>query len=664
MLQHSDLALFTELVHRAQRVGATHSEIAPESVLRAPRESSEVLHRSECGMLLQSLEVAWVAGDISDQPHRVLRAIDESVAIEDFTYLPLTHSEEWQKAINWAIPRIEAASVEDMLQKGQARQVHVGNACRNLRNLGYEVSIGALGPHIDSNTRSKIAESVDSRIVALGGAEVLKGLFGLLAASGKTHDGMWLFGNRTGNDQQLLPELPVGWLIPLALKHIARKPTTKDSNADWEALVDLSTSFASSVDCQRFNQWDGFFIDAPFFFPAIEESLKWKRLFTMPQVPPMVLPMLRKAFSRIAWPEDTDHLRRDITWLFKELERLTAGMADYTVTLISSRQARSEFPLLWRYAHAAPDVVNNSYLEPFDHRRAHQSNHEPILFFEGGDDQVLMLPPALTTAAGCEAVFRTIWDRALPAQASDIVGNVLEQAVADACSQHAAQVEQNICYTAGGERLEIDVATRECKDIVLFEVKAKSLTSKSQSGDVFSFVEDFQESFLRLIEQLARNDLNFKRGVTPLTQEDEDTSTLQVIKVAVSPLSYGPASDHVRSSALIHAIGQARFDVVNGSEKQKNVMNSFNKKVEQIFRIIDCVAPRTKGQIDRHRYMMQVLWFDLGQLLYALHRGSSVVNGVSALKHLTLGTQDFWTEAALGERQGLLRDKWHPPRTT
>ena len=57
-------------------------------------------------------------------------------------------------------------------------------------------------------------------------------------------------------------------------------------------------------------------------------------------------------------------------------------------------------------------------------------------------------------------------------------------------------------------------------------------------------------------------------------------------------------------------------------------------------------------------YLIDLFWLDLGQLLYALYRGRSIVEGLSALKHLTFGTQDFWTEAAFADRQGLAKRHW------
>ena len=37
------------------------------------------------------------------------------------------------------------------------------------------------------------------------------------------------------------------------------------------------------------------------------------------------------------------------------------------------------------------------------------------------------------------------------------------------------------------------------------------------------------------------------------------------------------------------------------------------------------------------------------------------MDAVSGLRHITFSTRDFWTEAAIADRQTLTKDKWYPP---
>ena len=110
----------------------------------------------------------------------------------------------------------------------------------------------------------------------------------------------------------------------------------------------------------------------------------------------------------------------------------------------------------------------------------------------------------------------------------------------------------------------------------------------------------------------------------------------------------------------MHAIADARLDSVDGDPHRVRILETFNKSVERSIGTIDRIAPRQDGKVDMVGYLMRVSWLDLGQLLYALHRGRSLTGSLSALRHLTFGTRDFWTEAALADRQGLTESNWHP----
>ena len=661
MLKHSDLQCFVELVRRAEGASGPIPQGPPETLLRGGALSENLLYRSELSRLRCSLKIASVAGDVPDSAHRILHTIVQNLVGDGQSYLPLTHSKEWVDAIRWAVSDPALLNSNYLPHAGQDRNFVVGSACRALRNSGYAVDIGASGPRIDADTRMRIARQIHSLVGQMGGTYVAAQLCRIVRESGRVHAGMWLLGNvpaRIG--QKLMPAVPLGWLFSIVLRHIHVKPSVSEPDKVWDCALKLATDFAASTDCQRYNQFDGSSLEAPDFLPSLAESLTWRELFTLPQVPPLVLPILRDAFSQIAWPKGTCALRGTIDGLFGELDRLLKHSNEYSLTEMQRDTACSDFPLLWRHARARQGCVNAKYLDPFGARPRDQDR---FVFFEAREDQAVVLPTSLTAAAGCEAIFRQIWGKEGRAGAGDIVGSTIEKAIAIACRAHTAQVWENERYRAEGADLEIDVAVRDDQEIILFESKAKSLTSKSRTGDMMAFIDDYTKSFLALLVQLARHDRNIKRGLTPLNRAVEDAHALRVRKIAVSPLSYGPASDHVLTNALVHAIAAARLNSVDGDPDNKRILGEFNKSIERAMKIIDQVAPRQDGKIDMVRYLMGVSWLDLGQLLYSIHRGRSVTEGLSALSHLTFSTRDFWTEAALADRSELSKGNWHPLRT-
>ena len=192
----------------------------------------------------------------------------------------------------------------------------------------------------------------------------------------------------------------------------------------------------------------------------------------------------------------------------------------------------------------------------------------------------------------------------------------------------------------------------------LFETKAKSLTRASRSGDMIAFLDDYTKSYLSLLKQLVRHDRHMKNDLTPLTITGEDLDAASVMKVAVSPLSYGPASDKVLANALMGSMVHARLVSTDPDPNRNRILNEFNKAMDEIMSELIKAGTQENGEVDLFGYILNVIWLDLGQLLYVLDRGLSVEKGLSALKHLTFVTRDFWTEAAFADRQQITAGEW------
>ena len=109
------------------------------------------------------------------------------------------------------------------------------------------------------------------------------------------------------------------------------------------------------------------------------------------------------------------------------------------------------------------------------------------------------------------------------------------------------------------------------------------------------------------------------------------------------------------------SIAEARLGSAVDNAKHREILDAFNDTIDKIMEDIVHVARREKGQLNLFAYMLHVFWLDLGQLLYVLRRGRSVPDGLSALRHVTFSTQDFWTETALADRAPLTEKHWHPP---
>ena len=409
------------------------------------------------------------------------------------------------------------------------------------------------------------------------------------------------------------------------------------------------------MDCQRYNQFDGIELHATEFLPTVNESLKWRELFWLPQAPPAILTTVREAFSKNHWPAGTDSLRDNVDKLFDEAERLIGTLPEDSPTVTLRATAQKLYPLLWKHGRAEPGQANRDYVSPFE---LHKRNHYQYVFFEIGDD-VFSLPKAMATAAACEVVFRLVWASGHP-KVGKIVGDTYENAVFLACQEKEPSVLKNIVYVADGKRLEIDVAVPSTTELVLFETKAKVLTTQSRSGDIVAVIADLTKSYLSMLQQLVRHEHNIKGGLTPLTQSGECIDSLRVTKIVVSPLSFGPASDKLLSSSLLRSMTSARLEAVTQDQETTDTLQSFNQKVVDILIELQEFALDDNGELNLFEYMHNVFWLDLGELLYILERGRSVSQAFAPLKSVTFASRDFWTEASFVDQQGLTAKDWYP----
>lgn len=451
--------------------------------------------------------------------------------------------------------------------------------------------------------------------------------------------------------------MPFGWLVSLGLKHIGRRGNARKPDVAWGTIVELATDLAAVMDCERYNQFEGIGLGPSDFVPAAGDSLVWRELFSLPQAPAVLLAPLRSAVELVITDDDQRALGLAHAAYFDEIQELLRRSVDDRPTLFPTAIIRRDFPLLATLAFGARGAVNRDYLDPLG---ASERNHERLVFFERQDGTVLSLPRSFTVNAACECLFRLFWTRLDKDRAKDVVGKIMEHTIAEACDGKTAKCLRRTAYHAHGERYDLDTATRDGEDIVLFETKAKSLTTQARGGDFASFLTDYADSYLTLLKQLARHELHLRQGLTPLNEPGEESTQLRPLKVAVSPLSYGPVSDKFLGSGLFIAMANSRLQSDGTHPAVEQVLKKYNTAAEKVLKLLIDVAPKKGDKLDLFVYFIDVFWLDLGQLIYALNRSSTVAGAMTALRHFTFVTRDYWTEVAIADRQGLLKRKWKP----
>lgn len=138
----------------------------------------------------------------------------------------------------------------------------------------------------------------------------------------------------------------------------------------------------------------------------------------------------------------------------------------------------------------------------------------------------------------------------------------------------------------------------------------------------------------------------------------DDPSDLHPLKVAISPLSYGPLADKTSSSFVLQALNGARFNLIEPNRSRQRTIDSFNSIIADLFRSMATLAPSTEGRYDFSAYAHDIFWLDLGEFIYALDRAFSACDAFGPFRSVTFSSRDFWTEVANADRAGLTTGRW------
>ena len=649
----TELERFVQLVEAGEKSVSVQPDGMPDVLLCQEPPSNDLQFKEDIARLQSPLRIACVVNAIPERVLHIFAAICEGLTKDKKCYVSFSDQDAWISAVRWAIPRADRSDAALVGITEHHRELHVGKACRRLSDRGYHIEIDTNGPLLGPGVQTAIAEHIGKQIARAGGATVLQWICSVVKDRDLLHDGLWLLGNQVGNYKVARPpEIPIGWLFAIAMRHIHRRGTANISTQEAQDTLDLTIDYATTIDCQRYNQFDGMNLHAVDFVPVLEQSLKWRELFSLPQVPPLTLATLREAFAQAEWPAESDDLRFCVKKLLAESERLLTRSKDADVTSVTSGTARQRFPLLWRHSRAEPGTANAEYLGPFEPKKR---NHDRIVFFETEDGDVMVLPRAMTTSAALITIFELIWSYKLKGT-NKFVGDVFEKAIYIACKAKSSSVYESVHYHVGKANHEIDVAAKVGNHVLLIETKAKMLTSKSRTVDMIAFLKDYTDSYLRLLKQLVQHDRSLTEGLTPLTTDGEDTSELRVTKVAVSPLSFGPSSDSSLASVMLCAVANARFESLTDNPDDTAVVAELNTAIEEIMQLIP-----EADRVNLFGYMMGVIWLDIGQLLYVIKRCRSLDELLSPIRNVTTGSQDFWTEVANADRSGFSKGRWYSP---
>jgi len=510
---------------------------------------------------------------------------------------------DWSEAIRQAHDQVkyhDPTPPPAMRERAYAREFAVANAGKRLQAAGYGVSYGegklALAPDADE----KLVGEIERRIAAAGGLNVARRIF---RAIQPTYDGrqeryhLIRHTSPTGGGQ---PEIPVGYLFLLSVKHAFSKSRGTDTDRNWQELLRLATDYATVLDVQSYvpNLW--LRMDAVALLRYLQETAISDTFFRIPQIRGTdVVRLIRGALDGL----DFDR-KYGGGWSINDALSVTSALLELShdrrgplsVNVRALRQACGNLDrealelVLDEVLSHPPGGANQRFTRPSDapvkglpelENAGHDFFLRPLLRQSG--KSVFLLDRSACAPACLEALLTPL-RRAHSNFDDRQVGPAIERFLRSEFESHDIPTLTG-CYCVDGQDGECDLVVDTAQTIIFFEIKKKPLTRRAQAGSDAHVLLDLANSLLKAQVQAGWHEVLLQReGFLDLAHEGV-TRRLElngrgIERIAVSLLDFGSFQDRVFSKQFLEGTMNAAFSVSEPSLKKG--FDELNESLEAV----------------------------------------------------------------------------------
>ncbi len=579
---------------------------------------------------------------LDDQPLQpyfsILDRILKIIKLED-KISPLESEERWHIVIRNVNDYI-AISGENLdldieyLKIFFQRQFWVASSAKVLRNYGYQLEAKDGKIYIEESEQENIARSIESDIRLIGGFEIARHLFSTIQNLYDQQQERYHLVRRltSYNDQNTQPELPIGYLLNLCVKHLEKSPILLlNPQENWERMLKLSTSFASVFDVQPYNWFQLHFKTLDNLSEFLQEIAVYDSIFCFNQLRPSDVPRILRGLFSLIDPEDINRIKVELGWIPEQAILVAEAILKITVNQsppikFTKFQVESILPdldttviekILDVYCHSNTQV-NSGYKIPTDFRdKKYNFFLKPLLKLYSGE--YVLMDQSWCSPAFYEALVSKLNQINIPAKIHDKIGDYLEIFVKNQLQSLKIKYSygdysvDNSKYKTHRKQGECDIVIESDDTIIFIEIKKKSLTNNAKGGFDAAIFADLAGSLLDSQIQLGWHEIIIcSEGYLELKPKDDpdkkyrlELNKRSIERVTLTLLDFGGFQDRsllfqflqlMLSINSIDALNSKALEVINNSKinknlpifvKQNELLKSLNSR-QDLFPFYDC----------------------------------------------------------------------------
>jgi len=575
---------------------------------------------------------------------------------------------DWDRAIRSAFDHAQINSWNVLNQeKIHARDFMVAQAARALRDAGFAIRLEPGWLSLEEAAETALIAAIEGLIATMGGINVARRIFEAISPDYDADQQRYHVVRRTSMTGEGLPQMPWGYLIQLAVKHIRGRKPYVNTDTQWHTLCGLSQAYAAVIDVQPYVPPFFGTMDATALMPYLQEMAVYDALFRIPQMRPT--DVVKVAGGMLNWLDMS--APTGAGWSIDQVLEIIGYL------LNPARDVRGPIFIeeadIWRACPGIPrQIVTQILDEVLSHPSAganrnfsrptdapipenpdlkdvgHDFFLRPLL--HQSDRRFILLDRSVCAPACLEALLTSL--RPQTKGLDDKVGSAVEHFLKTEFAAHNVPVGGGN-YDAGGEHGECDLVVETPEAVIFAEVKKKPLTRRARAGSDAHLLLDLAGSLLGAQAQAGWHEVRLRRDGRLDLERDGISTCLElngreIERVAVSLFDFGSFQDRILLKQFFEATMNARFTPVKASLNKK--FNEINKALGEIR---EQVAALHSGEKVVNQPFFNCWFISVPQLLVLLDGvtdGAGFKTSLWSCRHVVTGSSDLYFDLSYMKR--------------
>ncbi|MBY2916170.1 hypothetical protein [Rhizobium leguminosarum] len=563
----------------------------------------------------------------------------------------------WDIAVEAALDHLEVSDWRTVQpERANARDFEVAKAAKRLRDNGFAIRLSPGWISLEEQSEALLIKRIEGLIADIGGLNVAKRIFASLTPLYDDDQQRYHLVAPTSISGEARPQVPWGYLLQLAVKHLQGRRKRTNTDAHWKKLTAFATAFGAVIDVQ------------PYVAPAIR-TFSAEGLLAFLRELALYDSLFRINQQR---PADVDRLIRGMLdfldleaptpagWSVSQALRVVGYILDpargkngpFTVAEADVSRAFPEIPkailhtLLAEVLSHPQSGANQNFSRPSDAPSESNKALGPTFFSKPllhlGQRNFVVIDRSVCAPACLEALLTQL--RAIYKHVDDKVGTAAERFL------EGELARRNITTISGDydydkEHGECDIVVETPDTLIFIEQKKKALTRAAKAGADDHLLLDLAGSLLAAQAQAGWHEARIESaGYLELTRDGVKAmlrlSNRGIEKIAVTMLDYGSFQDRIVVKHFLESTLNATFSARDPSDT--NRFAKINKSLGEI-------RMQYARKAQTYQPFMNCWFISLPQLLIMFDDVTDAMSFHKALwacRHVTTGTSDLYYEMA------------------